>query len=171
MDIIEELQNYRTQLIQEINVTFDRMIQKIRSEETTEHIENGMREYELSYPLTASTGFFKGKKPLAVVFKDGTRVDAFTWKKVVESVLQYCNTTGNKHNELASLCGKVSGRDRVLLATKEDNMRSAIKVDEGIFMESHYDTESLLRIMVTRILAPIRFDYEGINIIIRNDDI
>lgn len=169
MDTIQELQNFRTQLIQEINLYFDGMIQKLRTEQMPNSSVAEVREYESIYPLSATTGIFKGKKPTGVRFPDGTRVDVPTWKKVVEVILQRCNSNPSNHRELEKLCGKVSGRERVFLANKCDNMRSPIEIDHNIFVETHYDTETLLRIITTRILDPIQYDYSGITIAIRND--
>ena len=166
MDIIQELQNYRTQLIQEINVTFDRIIQSLRTEQNPiEHVAE-VREYETIYPLTAATGIFKGKKPSEVRFPDGTCVDVRTWKNVVEAILDKCNNTLIYHSQLQKLCGKVGGRERVFLARTGVGMRSPVKIDEEIYIETHYDTETLLRILTTRILDPIDYDYRGITITI-----
>lgn len=169
MDTIQKLQSYRTQLIQEINLFFDDMIQNLRTEQLPNEAVAEVREYESIYPLTAATGIFKGRKPVGVRFPDGTRVDVPTWKKVVEVILQKCNSLPSKHKELEKLCGKVSGRERVFLANRPDNMRSPIQIDTNIYMETHYDTETLLRIVTTRILEPIQYDYNGITIAIRND--
>ena len=169
METIQTLQKYRTQLIQELNLFFDDMIQSLRVEEMQNETVNVAGEYELLYPLTAATGFFKGKKPIGVIFQDGSRIDVPTWKKVVETILQNCNKDIYKHKELENLCGKVSGRERVFLANKPDNMRSPIEVDKNIYVETHYDTETLLRIVTTRILTPIQYDYNGIMIAIRKD--
>jgi len=171
MDQIQELQNFRTQLIQEINVTFDRLIERllIEQQDETEQV-NVAREYEATYALSYPTAFFKGKKPNGVIFPNGVRVEAYTWKKVVESILKDCNSIPEKHEALIKLCGKVSGRDRLFLANRIDNMRSPIEIEEGLYMESHYDTESLLRILTTRILEPIKYDYSTISVVIRNDE-
>ena len=169
MDTIQELQNFRTQLIQEINVTFDHMIRILRTENVPTGQVAEVREYESLYPLTAATGIFKGKKPTGVRFPDGTREDVRTWKNVVKVILTRCNKVMLNHKRLEDLCGKVSGRARVFLAEKPDGMRSSLQIDDKIFVETHYDTETLLRILTTRILEPINYDYSGITITIRND--
>ncbi len=66
MDTIKELQNFRTELIQDINVRIDRIIQQLRTEQDSVERIAEVREYESIYPLTASTGIFKGKKPTGV---------------------------------------------------------------------------------------------------------
>ena len=167
MDTIKELQNFKTQLIQEINIYFDHMIQNLQMEENATAAI--VKKYEIMYPLSAASGIFKGKRPIGVCFPDGSRVEVPTWKKVVEEILKRCNELPDKHIEMERLCGKVLGRDRVLMASTPYGMRSPIEIDRNIYVESHYDTESLLRILVTRILDPIQYDYNGIVIVIRND--
>ncbi len=102
-------------------------------------------------------------------FQDGTRIDVPTWKKVVEIILKKCNQETVYHNRLIELRGKVAGRDRVLVGEKPDEMRSPLEIAEGLYVETHYDTESLLRILITRILDAIHYDYNGITIAVRND--
>ena len=169
MDTIQELQNFRTQLIQEINVAFDTMIQNLRTEQTSIDFANENREYETLYPLSVGSGIFKGKKPTGVKFPDGTRVDVPTWKKVVEVILQQCNKEPANHSKLMALRGKLAGRDRVFLGKERGDMRSPVKIDKYLYIETHYDTETLLRILTTRILDAVQYDYSGILIAIRND--
>ncbi len=168
-DTIQKLQNLRNELIQNINLQIDEAILQLQSgQEQTERVAE-VREYESIYPLTAATGIFKGKKPTGVRFQDGTRIDVPTWKKVVEIILKKCNQETVYHNRLIELRGKVAGRDRVLVGEKPDEMRSPLEIAEGLYVETHYDTESLLRILITRILDAIHYDYNGITIAVRND--
>lgn len=169
MDTIQELQNFRTQLIQEINITFDAMIQNLRTEQAGMEPANENREYETLYPLSVNSSIFKGKKPTGVKFPNGTRIDVPTWKKVAEVILQQCNKEPVNHAKLMALRGKLSGRDRIFLGKERGNMRSPIKIDKYLYLETHYDTETLLRILTTRILDAVQYDYSGILIAVRND--
>lgn len=174
MNSIEELENLRMQLIQEINIKFDNMIKQlcIEQRENTVDIrekEGEVEEYESVYPMTVSTGIFKGKKPTGVVYEDGYRVDVPTWKKVVEEILKKCDSNPDMHVKLLKLRGKVAGRERVFLSGKADEMRSPIKISDNLYFETHYDTETLLRIMTVRILDVIHYDYTKIKITVRND--
>lgn len=67
-------------------------------------------------------------KPTGVMLRGGGRIDVPTWKKVVEVILQECDMDTVYHNRLMELRGKVSGRNRVLLADKPDEMRSPVKM-------------------------------------------
>lgn len=171
MDTIQELQNFRTKLIQEINLKFDAMIQTLREgqdneAQTGETIEI---EYEIIYPLNVAPVVFKGKKPTGVCFPDRTRVNVPTWKRVVEAILVKCNNEPQYHKVLMELRDKVQGRERVFVGSSKENMRSPLKIDEKLYIETHYDTETLLRILTMRILEPINYDYSGIMIAIRNE--
>lgn len=169
MDTIQELQNFRTQLIQQINVQFDDLIQKIRTEQDTTESVPDIRNYESVYPLTTATAVFKGKKPTGVIFSDQTREDVSTWKRAVKVVLKKCNSDGAKHRKLLELRGKVAGRNRIFLGKSAESMRSPLKIDQDLWVETHYDTETLLRILKVHILEPVGYDYSGITITIRNN--
>lgn len=172
MDTIQELQNFRTRLIQDINIMFDSMILKLREEQDNSgsvRVTAEVREYESIYPLAGVPGIFKGKKPTGVRFPDGTRVDVPTWKRGVEVILQRCINIPEKHDKLLLLRGKVSGRARVLISERADGMRSPLKIEDNLYVETHYDTETLLKILTTRILDVIGYDYRDITITVRND--
>ena len=103
MDTIQELQSFRTRLIQDINIMFDSMILKLREEQDnlgSARVTAEVREYESIYPLAGVPGIFKGKKPTGVRFPDGMRVDVPTWKRVVEVILQRCINIPEKHDKL-----------------------------------------------------------------------
>lgn len=172
MDILYELKTTRAQLIREIDLSFEQLLQRVSNElEQNEivSVANSKESYEIVYSLLSGPTIFKGKKPTGVIFEDGRRVDVRTWKKVVEEILHQCNSDQNRHMELLNLRGKVSGRERVLLAKTKENMRSPLKIDKWLYMETHYDTETLLRILMTRILDVVGYDYSGISIVVRND--
>lgn len=170
-ETIQRLQNLRNELIQMINLQIDEAIFQVRNEEMPSEQISEFREYERFYPLTVATGVFKGKKPVCVVFQDGTRVNVPTWKRVVEAILKKCVEKQEYKDRLKELRGRIAGRERVLLASEPGQMRSPLMVERGIYMETHYDTESLLRILVTRILDEIQYDYSGIEIGVRNEGI
>lgn len=169
MDTVQELQIFREELIQEINTWFEQKIQKLRDEERRVSEQEAERRYESIYPLNAGTGIFKGKKPTGVIFADGSRVDVPTWKRAAEEILLNCNSDAERHRKLMDLRGKLLGRDRVFLGSEEGRMRSPVRIDRALYVETHYDTETLLRILTTRILAAVEYDYSGIRIAVRND--
>lgn len=70
---------------------------------------------------------------------------------------------------LMDLRGKILGRNRVLLGSETGKMRSPVKIGEALFVETHYDTETLLRILTTRILDEVGYDYGKIQIAVRTE--
>lgn len=169
MDTVLELQELREELVQEIDRKIERMIEKLRKENQPLSVPNRIpiQEYESIYPLRAGTGIYKGKRPTSVIFSDRTRKECPTWKKVVEEILKDCCKTPEKHQKLMNLRGKVLGRNRVLLGSEKGQMRSPVKIDEALYVETHYDAETLLRILTTRILDAVGYDYGRIQISVK----
>lgn len=168
---IQELQILREELIQQIDDKISKIIQILENEthHSGQQEENSEIVFESIYPLHAGTGIFKGKRPTGVIFADGTREDVPTWKKLFEKILEHCNQDPEKHKALMDLRGKLLGRNRVLLGSEKGNMRSPIKIDRALYVETHYDTETLLKILTTRILSAVGYDYSEICIAIQNN--
>lgn len=172
MDLIQELYTVRAAL-QDLCETTDQLIaycctNNLEVNKSEESTADPIPDFESIYPLCMSAGFFKGKSVVAVIFPDGVRIETPTWKALAEVVMKRCNDDAGKHTRLMELRNRVQGRSRQLLGNGPAGMRSPIKIDRGLYMESHYDTESLLRIMKTRILDAVGYDYSGIQVAIRN---
>ncbi len=172
MSIMQELSTLRATL-QDLCQMTDQIIEEYRiSNSPAEGLESITSDqagnFEAIYPLCMEPGFFKGKPVVAVVFPDGVRIETPTWKKLVEIVMKRCNADSDKHGALMELRNRIQGRSRRLLGSGSAGMRSPIKIDRGLYMETHYDTESLLRIMKTRILDAVGYDYGNIRVAIRN---
>ena len=118
-------------------------------------------------PLTMHPGYFKGKKPIAVVFPGERIVEAKTWKLVAKALLADCLLASSSREMMLYMRGKVLGRSRLLLAATPKGMDAPIQVAEGVYFESKFDTETLLRIITDLIFKPTRYDYRGIKIRIR----
>lgn len=107
-------------------------------------------------------GYFKGKKPLTVIFQDKRRVEVKTWKEAVLLIMQDCEI--GFHEQLEHLCGKAYGKQRVLLTKKPDKLQVPLQVGEKMYLEAKFDTESLLRVLTERILYAVGYDYGDIHI-------
>lgn len=171
MDAIQELQMLKEALIQEIDRKIGQVIEKLNQQQAENQVETAPspQGYESIYSLNIGTGVFKGKRPIAVLFADGRRIETPTWKKVMEVILVDCYKQLEKRQMLLDLRGKVLGRNRVLLGSEKGTMRSPVKIAEALYVESHYDTETLLRILTTRILNPIDYNYSGIKLAIQTE--
>lgn len=173
MELMQELRALYASL-QELCQITERIMEQYSAENTAAEEEEGDEpdlagHYESIYSLCMEPGFFKGKAVVAVIFPDGVRVETPTWKKLAEVILKRCNDDAGKHSALMELRNRIQGRSRKLLGSGNAGMRSPIKIDRGLYMEAHYDTESLLRIMKSRILDAVGYDYRGIQVAIRNN--
>ena len=165
MNVIQELQNIRSEIMLKVDTSFAELVERL---ENTDTIEIGQSEnYETIYPITVNSALFKGKKPIAIII-GGERIDVRTWKMVVTEIMKDCNADPEKHVSLMNLRGKISGRERVLLAKENVQMRSPLEIDKNLYFETHYDTETLLRTLMTRVLDAIEYDYSNIMIATRN---
>ena len=165
MIIFQELEAMRKRILQEINTEFDVIIEHL-SKDLNENSNEYIQPYEMKYPLTAGSGIFKGKKPTSVIIGSES-ISIRTWKQLVEEIMKRCMASEKYNKELENLAGKVSGKKRTLLAKTSDGMRSPLKIGENLFMETHYDTETLLNILMTRLLIPIGYDYSSISVTVR----
>ena len=122
--------------------------------------------FERTIPLTVNPHIFIGKKPAAVLFGE-ERVDAPTWKKVYAAILTRCNENPRHHETLMYLRGRAAGKCRVFLSESPCGMTRPIRIDEELYGETHYGAETLMHILVKRILAPVQFDISNVSIIIK----
>jgi hypothetical protein len=166
MDVIQEIQNIRGKIILELDTAFSELIRNLEANPNGVQLRQA-EDYEIIYPITVNSAVFKGKKPVAVII-NGVRIDVSKWKTVVTEIMKDCNSDPEKHVALMNLRGKISGRERVLLAKESNMMRSPIKIYENLYIETHYDTETLLRTLMTRILDAVDYDYSNILVAIRN---
>ena len=160
MNDIAEIKKACEAMKTSINTTFDRLFLALDGAESTD------LPTEFTYPFTADTNIFIGQKPTAVLFGD-ERVEADNWRKVFAAIMSKCNADAQCHDNLMYLRDKVMGRDRTLLSHSPDSMRRPLKIDDDMYAEACYGTATLLYILRDRILAPARFDYSNIGIVIK----
>ena len=112
--------------------------------------------------LYKNYAFFKGKKPISVVFPNGREVEAGSWKKCVREILLDSITEPEVLQAMLSLRGRIFGKSLIILADSPERMDSPIHFGEELFFESKFDTESLLHMLVDRVLQPCGYDVRGI---------
>ena len=66
------------------------------------------------------------------------------------------------------ISGKVAGRERVILGRTDRGMDKPLKIDDGIYFESYFDTQYLLKVMKERVLDAVGYDYSGILLYVRD---
>jgi len=155
--ILAEIETLRPQLHQMIDERLDAMKNAILSGESVSSVER-------TYPLNFSPHIFKGEKPVAVLFGE-ERVERNSWIKVYTEILHRCKD--EKYDILMELRGKISGRDRLILSKESTGMKRPVKLAEGLFAESFYDTDTLIYVLTKRILDPVGFDYREISVVLK----
>ena len=164
MNLINEIRENQNQLILMINTTFDELVKKVEKMQRGE--ENDEMEYEITYPIT-NTSVFKGKKPIAVKIQN-KRVITPTWKKVVENILKEVLEDEQMKNKIFGLRDVLLGRVRTRVSKKKNQMRSPLKLCDDLYIETHYDTETLMNLLL-EILNSISYDYNNIKVVIKNN--
>lgn len=164
MNLINEIRENQNQLILMINTTFDELVKKVEKMQRGE--ENDEMEYEITYPIT-NTSVFKGKKPIAVKIQN-KRVITPTWKKVVETILKEVLEDEQMKNKIFGLRDVLLGRVRTRVSKKKNQMRSPLKLCDDLYIETHYDTETLMNLLL-EILNSISYDYNNIKVVIKNN--
>lgn len=164
MNLINEIRENQNQLILMINTTFDELVKKVEKMQRGE--ENDEIEYEITYPIT-NTSVFKGKKPIAVKIQN-KRVITPTWKKVVENILKEVLEDEQMKNKIFGLRDVLLGRVRTRVSKKKNQMRSPLKLCDELYIETHYDTETLMNLLL-EILNSISYDYNNIKVVIKNN--
>lgn len=162
MDAIQMVEALRKELLQQINTQCDALLQLIQSGADK---ATGMEQRLMEVNLMFIEPFrLKGKKPISLKFADGRQVEARTWKKVVLEILQHCNQQPVMHERLMQLSGKVAGRQRIILGHTPEGMDVPLQIDEQLYFEAKFDTETLIKILTEKVLKVVGYDYSQIKI-------
>ena len=164
MNLINEIRENQNQLILMINTTFDELVKKVERVQSGE--ENIEMDYEITYPIT-NTSVFKGKKPIAVKIGN-ERIITPTWKKVVESILKRVLEDEKMKDKIFALRDVLLGRVRTRVSKRQNQMRSPLKLCDELYIETHYDTETLMKLLL-EILDSISYDYNDIKVVLKNN--
>ena len=162
MDLIEKVREKQNEMILMVNSIFDEIIKDMTKLEKDTEVKN---EYETIYPLT-SPKIFKGKRTVAVLI-GGNRYLVPTWKKAFEVILKDAIKDQNRKKKMEKLCNHLLGHKRNRLSNNPNDMRSPIKIADNLYVETHYDVETLMNLLL-QILNEIGYDYSNINIAVRN---
>ncbi|HRU98615.1 MAG TPA: hypothetical protein P5092_14425 [Ruminococcus sp.] len=157
--LINDAEASRKRMHALIDHDYDELINRFRSEEGIDAAETA--------PVYFSTdaSVFKTTKPKEVIFSDGHVTCVNTWRNAVKALLADCNK--QKHDELLLLCNEVYGNQRKLLSSTRYDMDAPIMVDDGIFFEGHFATDTLIRVLKEKIFDAVGYDYSEIRIRLR----
>lgn len=163
MDMIKNIREKQNEIIMIVNTLFDELIKEVSNIQIEQNEK--LNDFETILPLS-NTKIFKGKKPIAVIFGEN-RIITPTWKIVVETILKDVLKEENMKEKLYSLSDKVLGRKRTRLSKSSEEMRKPLKLSDNLYLETHYDTETLMNLLL-QILNDISYDYNDIKVAIRN---
>ena len=151
---LSQLETLRSELHSIVDARVDESIHRI--------LLGGVLDIAPTLPLTASSAVFKGEKPESILFPGGREVKTPAWKTAVLAIMQDCNEDPVMHAHLMGLRGKVLGRQRAILAASPEKMHAPLEIGKDLYMESYYDTATLLYVLKNRVLDAISYDYSGI---------
>lgn len=134
------------------------LIQNQSSNVTTQY------EHPTTRHLIGDMSYFKSRKPISIRFENGRTINTSNWKVVASEILKDCNSTQEGHKTLYDMRNKVWGRSRVILSDNNSNMDIPLKIDEGLYFEAKFDTQSMLNVLINRILTPANYDASKIEI-------
>lgn len=155
---LAEIESCRIECHQLVDSKYDALIRRLLEEECESILDQGER----ILTLAALPAAFKGKKPVSLILPDGAEVKASTWKKAVTAILQDCNGDPKRHQWILELRDRMFGNFRPLLAKTAEGMDAPLKIDEGLYWESKFDTEALLKNLTDKLLSKVGYDYQGV---------
>ena len=155
--VLAEIERIRRECRQLVDSKFDALTCRVLEEGGAE-----LKEDERVLTLAAMPSAFKGKKPVSLILPGGAEVNTPSWKKAVTAILQDCNSDPRRHKWMLELRGRVFGNFRPLLAKTPEGMGAPLKIDEGLYWESKFDTEAMLRNLTDKLLSKVGYDYQGV---------
>ena len=161
-EMIKILEQSRAEILALVNAEFDKMKALISNDEQ----KSEPLQLSVDIPLLSNGSLFKGKKPLCILFENGEVQDTLSWKKVAKILLEKCRSNPETNKRLGEICGLISGKNRILFGWDSSEMNYPIEVD-GMYLETKLDTETLMNVLVKRILIPAGFDGRGVSIKVR----
>jgi len=162
---LREIEQCREELHQIIDLRFNDLILQMGGRDISLYLED---EGMLAVPFISAPHECKGMKPAAVILPDGSMVETSTWKKAALAILRDCDADPGCHQRLCELRGRTFGNFRSLLSESPEGMGAALKISDGLYLESKFDTEALLNNLTQKILDQVEYDYSGIVILYRD---
>jgi len=62
---------------------------------------------------------------------------------------------------------KAAGKSRVFLSGNPDGMSKPLRIDEDLYGEVHYGSQTLMHILLNHILTPAGFDVADIRVVLK----
>jgi hypothetical protein len=170
-NVIFEIKQAKKVLMNAVNGSFNNLIAVLSNEQAGSKHDDytqtaSVLPMERIVPITIHPSTFIGTKPVAVII-NGERIDALKWTSVYNKIIMSCNQDPVYHDKLLYLRGRTSGKVRTFVSSTSESMTRPIKIDENLFIESHYGSQTLMHILLNRILEPIGYNYTKIQVILK----
>ena len=160
--VLDEIEQCRTQLHQLVDSHMDAFVLRMTVGDISAHLrDTGARVL----PLGSAAAQCKGTKPVAVILPNGERVETSTWKKAAAAILRDCDSDPQRHDLLMELRGRAAGNFRHLLSETPDGMSAPLKISDGLYLESKFDTQALLENLTQKILRRVGYDCGGVAVL------
>lgn len=146
-ELLKELERMRMKMIRSINCDYDNLRMKLTGEEVVPapiHMDNPNR--------------FIGTKPVKL-YIGSDEFSVSKWSEVAYFTL--CKLNAERHEEIREVAGRFSGKKRKILGNSADAMDRALKIDEDLYFELHFGTESMLTLLL-KICKYVDFDIDDI---------
>ena len=153
--VLAEMERYRAQLHQLVDDRLDAFILRVTCGDLSEYIPD---ETVRAIPLVSAPARCKGIKSVVVILPDVSMAETATWKKVAAAILRNCDADPRCHEQLMEMRGRVNGNFRRLLAEDPNGMDAPLKITEGLYLESKFDTQALLDNLTQKILRCVGYD-------------
>ena len=160
--VLDELEGLRVQLHQLVDSHIDALILRTTIGDLAACLQDTGAPV---LPLSPAASRCKGTRPVAVVLPGGEKVETATWKNVAAAILKDCDADPQCHAKLMELRGRVPGKVRQLLSGTPDGMGQPLKVNDGLFLESKFDTQALLDNLTQKILRRVGYDCGGVAVL------
>lgn len=79
-------------------------------------------------------------------------------------IVNDCIANLQMHEKLLDLRETISGRSRSMLSSLPNGLDRPLKIDEGLYLESYFDKQSLLGVATNHVLGVERYDYYNVRI-------
>ena len=164
-ELLDEIERSRAQIHQIVDAQIDAFILRTIIGDLSEYIQDTGAHVT---PLSSAASRCKGMKPVAVVLPGGEKVEVSTWKKAAVAILRDCDADPRRHELLMDLRGKVAGNFRQLLGQTTNEMNAPLKINDGLYLESKFDTQALLDNLVRKVLRRTGYDCGGVAVLYRD---
>lgn len=168
-DILNRLDSLRVSLVREINRQFNEIIRSgcaatphrnipVSRGNAVPAVASGDT---MSITLYGDINALRGTKPTLVRYGEDS-IPVTSWKRAFAAVLDICNRQESYHEALLAARNETMGRGRKVMADSPQGMLSPLKIDDGLYVETNFSTEALLKLLRDRILSWIDFDARDI---------